>query len=256
MGPLYVGELRVPKGPPADDDDPVLAQFQDLNLLALDVEQPQPETLRLKMTWTLSQPVVEAETASCAQGTTAGVGAEQCPAQPATALVETGECPTQSAAAVAERDQCLVSTAGTARNWRLSLRVLDSNGRRLAQQDLQPGYGYLPTTLWEPGQRVVDTLVVPLPEGLAPGDYVLQVVTYLQATMEGGGQVDLPIRLDTPTLYDLRTACCEQTRKGATILCQNGEVALLGLEVPTRSRRERASNCSHSGMPCFSQLTI
>ncbi len=106
------------------------------------------------------------------------------------------------------------------------------NGRRLAQQDLQPGYGYLPTTLWEPGQRVVDTVVVPLPEGLAPGDYVLQVVTYLQATMEGGGQVDLPIRLDTPTLYDLRTACCEQTRKGATILCQNGEVALLGLDVP------------------------
>ena len=40
------------------------------------------------------------------------------------------------------------STVGTARNWSLSLRLQDANGRQLVQQDLQPGYGYLPTSLW------------------------------------------------------------------------------------------------------------
>ena len=39
--------------------------------------------------------------------------------------------------------------------------------------------------------------------------------------------------LEKPTLYDLRDACCEQTRKGATILCQNGGVALLGIDGPS-----------------------
>jgi hypothetical protein len=123
-------------------------------------------------------------------------------------------------------------TGGTPRNWRLSLRILDLDGRQLAQQDLQPGYGYLPTTLWQPRERVVDYAVVPLPEGLAPGDYVLRVVTYLQATMRGGGEADLPLRLDAPTLFDLRDACCELDRRGATILCGSDEIALLSLDRP------------------------
>jgi len=124
------------------------------------------------------------------------------------------------------------STPGTPRNWRLSLRILEGTGRLVVQQDHQPGYGYLPTTLWRAGERVVDYAYLALPEGLAPGDYTLQVITYLQATSEGGGQVEVPLMLDTPTLYDLRDACCEQTRKGATILCQSGEIALLGLDHP------------------------
>jgi hypothetical protein len=51
--------------------------------------------------------------------------------------------------------------------------------------------------------------------------------------MAVGGEVDIPIRLTTPTLWDIRNACCEQTRKGATVLCQTDEVALLGLDVTT-----------------------
>ncbi len=124
------------------------------------------------------------------------------------------------------------STPGTPRNWTLSLRLLDASGRQLVQQDIQPGYGYLPTTLWLPGEVVADYPVLTLPEGLAPGDYTLRVITYLLATMEGGGQVDIPLRLTAATRYDLRNACCEQTRKGATILCQAGDVALLGMNLP------------------------
>ena len=131
------------------------------------------------------------------------------------------------------------STTGTPRNWSLSLRLLDANGRQLAyedgkpvQYDLQPGYGYLPTSLWLPGEQVTDYPVLSLPEGLAPGNYTLRVIAYLQATMQGGGEVDVPIQIPHPTTrYDLRDACCEQTRKGATILCQNSGIALLGLGV-------------------------
>ncbi len=172
---VYVGAVRVLHGPARRMDAPLLAEFRDLTLHAVEPSQPDPTTLRLKMTW---------------------------------------------------------STSGTPRNWSLSLRLLDATGRQLVQQDLQPGYGYLPTTLWLPGEIVTDYPVLPLPEGLAPGDYTLRVITYLLGTMEGGGQADIPIHLTATTLYDLRNACCEQTRKGATILCQAGGVALIGTDLP------------------------
>ncbi len=181
MGPLYVGAIRVPAGPPLPPDATPLAEFQDLTLYRVRAEQIEPTELRLALVW---------------------------------------------------------STDGTARNWRYSLRLLDAEGRLIQQLDEQPGYGYLPTTLWRPGEQVVEYPRLPLPEGLAPGDYTLQILTYLQATMEGGGQVDIPVRLEKPVLYNLRTACCEQTRKGATILCQTDHtdgsqgLALLGIDGP------------------------
>lgn len=116
------------------------------------------------------------------------------------------------------------STSGTPRNWRLSLRLHDLDGNLVVQQDTQPGYDYLPTTLWHPGEMVVDYLRLPLPEGLAPGIYNLTVVTYLQHSMEGGGEAAVPVQLTAPTLRDPH---------GATILCQTAEVALLRLDAPS-----------------------
>ena len=124
------------------------------------------------------------------------------------------------------------STTGTPRNWRLSFRLMDVNGRLLVQQDHQPGYGYLPTTLWEPGHLITDYAYLTLPEGLAPGRYTLRIITYLMATGEGGGSVDVPLSLTKPTLYDLREASCEQARHGRTILCQASNIALLHLDLP------------------------
>ena len=124
------------------------------------------------------------------------------------------------------------ATPGTPRNWNLSLRLLDVSGYQITQRDTQPGYGYLPTSMWHPEEIIYDYLQLEIPEGLAPGDYVVRIIAYLQATMEIGGEVDIPIRIEKPTYYDLRDACCEQTRKGATILCQTGGVALLGIESP------------------------
>jgi hypothetical protein len=50
--------------------------------------------------------------------------------------------------------------------------------------------------------------------------------------MAGGGEHDIPVKLNRPTLYDLRDACCEQTRKGRTILCQAAGIALIAAERP------------------------
>jgi hypothetical protein len=177
---VYVGAVRVPHGPSRRTDAPVLAEFRDVTLHAVEPIQPDPTTLRLKMVW---------------------------------------------------------STAGTPRNWSLSLRLLDASGRQLVQHDNQPGYGYLPTTLWLPGETVIDYPVLTLPEGLAPGEYTLRVITYLLATGETGEQADIPIRLTAATLYDLQDpyceqACAEQVPKGTTILCQAGGVALLGTDLP------------------------
>jgi hypothetical protein len=124
------------------------------------------------------------------------------------------------------------STQGTPRNWQLSLRVLDLEGNQIAANDHQPGYGYLPTTLWRPGEWITDHAVLPLPTGLAPGEYVLHIVTYLLGTMEGGGEIHTGIHLDIPTRYDLRDACCELTRKGATVICKTERIAVLSLDLP------------------------
>lgn len=122
--------------------------------------------------------------------------------------------------------------AKTPRNWSLSLRLLDTDGRQLSQVDLQPGYGYLPTTLWQPGERVTDYPVLVLPEGLAPGAYTLRGIAYLEATMETAGEVDLPITITQMTLWDPRESCCEWQRRESRTLCQAEGVALTGLRVP------------------------
>ena len=177
MGVLYIGALRVRRGPSLPPDAPVLAQLGDgdLTLHAVAAEQPDPVTLRARMTW---------------------------------------------------------STPGTPRNWSLSLRLLDVTGRQIVSRDLQPGYGYLPTTLWHPGEQVTDFPVLPLPEGLAPGEYTLKVITYLKATMESGGEIDVPLTLTQTTLYDTQNTSCELTRRGADILCRGEDMNLLGLELP------------------------
>lgn len=173
LGVIYIGALRVPKGPSLVPNTRPIAALGDIHLLSVESDQTGTTELRLRLQW---------------------------------------------------------ATPGTPRNWSLSLRVLDLQGRMIVQQDLQPGYGYLPTTLWNPNERIVDTVFLTLPEGLAPGTYTLRVITYLEATMQAGGQVDIPITLTVPTLWDMRGACCEQTRKGATVLCQTDEIALLGLD--------------------------
>ncbi len=64
-------------------------------------------------------------------------------------------------------------------NLTASLRLDDAGGQRLAQCDLQPGHGFLPSSAWTPGAWIPDRLALPLPPTLPPAaPYTLLVVLY------------------------------------------------------------------------------
>ena len=84
------------------------------------------------------------------------------------------------------------TTRPLAANYGLSFRLYDGAGKPIVARDTQPGYGFLPTSLWRPGERITDRLVLPLPEGVPAGsDYRLVVILYRVATGEEVGRATL-----------------------------------------------------------------
>jgi hypothetical protein len=63
-------------------------------------------------------------------------------------------------------------------NWKLALRLRDPAGNEWAALDTQPGYGFYPTGAWQPGTAFSEQLVLAVPYGLAPGEYLLSVSLY------------------------------------------------------------------------------
>ena len=88
-----------------------------------------------------------------------------------------------------------------AANYAISLRLLDPAGQMRVATDTQPGYGFLPTSLWPPGELISDHCLLALPDDLLPADgYRLQVVLYQMPTLEPVGQAqvgDLALPLET-----------------------------------------------------------
>lgn len=86
-------------------------------------------------------------------------------------------------------------------NYGISLRLLDPAGETRLTFDTQPGYGFLPTSLWRPGERVADRYLLILPEDLPPGDgYRLEVVLYRFPSLTPLGQAQVgtfPLPLET-----------------------------------------------------------
>jgi hypothetical protein len=88
-------------------------------------------------------------------------------------------------------------------NYMLSLRLLDAEGRlAFMPPDTQPGYGFQPTSLWHPGQRMTSRYWL-APEGDLPagGPYQLELVLYRADTLEPLGQARLgtfTLPLETP----------------------------------------------------------
>ncbi|HET6446336.1 MAG TPA: 6-pyruvoyl-tetrahydropterin synthase-related protein [candidate division Zixibacteria bacterium] len=80
-------------------------------------------------------------------------------------------------------------------NFNFSLRLVDSDGLEIAQIDGQPGYGFLPSSLWSADQWIDDWISLSLPSGLAESNpsspYALVVRLYEVET----GQVVLIRRL-------------------------------------------------------------
>jgi hypothetical protein len=123
--------------------------------------------------------------------------------------------------------------APIAANYGISLRLTDRAGNEWATRDLvpldtQPGYGFLPTSLWPVGRLVHDHYTLPLPEGIPPGDsYTLTTILYRVASGESVGQCASAVALGHVT-----------TRPDAPVIAHFGrELALSRLEMPQRVRQ-------------------
>ncbi|GIW08324.1 MAG: hypothetical protein KatS3mg060_3129 [Dehalococcoidia bacterium] len=64
------------------------------------------------------------------------------------------------------------------------VHLIDPLGRRVAQQDNQPGGGFAPTTGWQRGVTVIDPYQLRLPPDAIPGIYRIEVGWYLLADLE------------------------------------------------------------------------
>ncbi|MFL7790947.1 MAG: 6-pyruvoyl-tetrahydropterin synthase-related protein [Anaerolineae bacterium] len=110
-----------------------------------------------------------------------------------------------------------------AANYGISLRLTDPASNEWARTDTQPGYGFLPTSLWPVAQRIHDHYTLRLPEGTPPGkEYTLTVILYHTSSGESVGEHHFPVSLDRAALQpDAPTAA----RFG-------DELALSRLEIP------------------------
>ncbi len=64
-------------------------------------------------------------------------------------------------------------------DYTVFVHLLDPKGATAAQRDTEPRSGAYPTSRWQAGEVVVDEQYVPLPAGLSPADYQMQVGMYL-----------------------------------------------------------------------------
>ncbi len=58
------------------------------------------------------------------------------------------------------------------------VHLVDSDEALAAQADMDPNAGFLPTTVWQPGEQVVDRYGILLPQSLPPGSYTVRVGMY------------------------------------------------------------------------------
>ncbi len=79
--------------------------------------------------------------------------------------------------------------APIAARYKVFVHVLGPDGRLLTQVDREPGGGLVPTTIWLPGQTVVDRYGITIPVNAVPGRYRIAVGLY---GFDG-------VRLNTPT---------------------------------------------------------
>ncbi len=86
-------------------------------------------------------------------------------------------------------------------NYMLSLRLTDPVGNEWARLDTQPGYGFLPTSLWPMDRLIHDRYTLSLPEGTPPSDdYTLTIILYRAVSGESIGEKTVSVALEQVTL--------------------------------------------------------
>jgi hypothetical protein len=79
------------------------------------------------------------------------------------------------------------------RNYWQSIRLQDASGATLSSRDIPPMLGGYPTSLWQPGERLVDRVLLPWPEGAAEIPAQVEIVLYDRATLASIGSVTVPL---------------------------------------------------------------
>jgi mannosyltransferase len=62
--------------------------------------------------------------------------------------------------------------------YKVFVHVLDASENIVAQVDREPGGGLVPTTIWQPGQTIVDRYGLAIPSDISPGRYRIAVGLY------------------------------------------------------------------------------
>ncbi len=79
------------------------------------------------------------------------------------------------------------------RNYWMSVRLQDADGATLVSRDIPPLLGGYPTTLWGPGERIQDRVLLWLPEDGTAALAAVEVVLYDRSTLAGIGSVTTPL---------------------------------------------------------------
>jgi hypothetical protein len=120
---------------------------------------------------------------------------------------------------------------GLSEPFKVSARLVNSDGQVVAAADAEPVAGAYPATAWRPGEVVADVYEIPLPAGLPPGDYSPLVIVYDPATGAERGRAELaPVTLLGSRARPPRRALEESVSR--TPYARFGDVELLGFTPP------------------------
>jgi hypothetical protein len=128
------------------------------------------------------------------------------------------------------------SPEGLSEPFKVSARLVNSDGLAVAATDAEPVAGAYPATNWRPGEVVADAYEIPLPAGLPPGDYTPLVIAYDPATGAEWGRVELsPVTLQGSGARPPRGAL--EASVAQTPYARFGDMELLGFTPPDPNLR-------------------
>jgi mannosyltransferase len=127
------------------------------------------------------------------------------------------------------------------RRYKVFLHVLDESNHIVGQRDAEPGGGLQLTTLWEPGETIVDNYGLPIHPATPPGTYRVEIGLYdaetgQRLTVVEGGDAGIELGADQIWLSPLTVTRPAVPAPIAALDMQNrigtefGQLALLGYD--------------------------